>query len=71
MEKKLTLLNECYSCKYKKVVHGDAYIACANPDKKMTGNLHGIRNGWFCYPGLFDPVWKTKECSNFEMKQEL
>jgi len=68
MEKKLTLMNECYSCKHKKVVHKTVLIACANPDKKMTGNLHGIRKGWFCYPGRFDPVWKTKKCSNFEMK---
>ncbi len=32
---------------------------------KMTGDQHGIR-GWFVYPLLFDPVWKTRVCSNFQ-----
>lgn len=32
----------------------------------MTGNRHGIRNGWFFYPMVFDPGWKTKLCSNYK-----
>lgn len=32
----------------------------------MKGNKHGIRNGWFMYPFLFDPVWKEKKCENFD-----
>jgi hypothetical protein len=36
-----------------------------NPDKEMTGDPHGIKKGWFFYPLLFDPTWKTKKCSNF------
>jgi hypothetical protein len=40
----------------------------AKPDPAMTGDAHGIRNGWFIYPMLFDPVWRTKECSNWEKR---
>ena len=62
-----TMQNECYYCRqYKRKIPGDAHITCANPDKEMTGNKHGIKMGWFSYPLKFDPVWKTKNCSNFE-----
>jgi len=57
---------ECWRCKFKREVPGDAHIRCTNPDPDMTGNEHGIRNGWFDYPMLFDPAWKTKLCSNFK-----
>lgn len=60
--------NECYHCKYKQEILGDAHIGCAKPDPKMEGNVHGIRNGWFFYPFCFDPVWKEKKCSNYEEK---
>jgi len=61
-------MNECYLCKYKRDVPGNAHVKCDKPDLFMTGNAHGIRNGWFIYPVLFDPTWKTKECDNFEQK---
>lgn len=35
----------------------------------MEGHPHGIKNGWFFYPILFDPVWKTKECGNYETEK--
>lgn len=56
----------CYDCKNKRSVAGNAHIRCANPDPSMTGHPHGIENGWFHYPALFDPTWMTKECKNFE-----
>lgn len=31
----------------------------------MVGDKHGIVNGWFLYPILFDPIWKEKKCDNF------
>ena len=65
---KLTALNECYQCVHKQNVPGDAHIKCLKPDQEMTGDPHGILNGWFFYPLLFDPVWKTKKCTNFEQK---
>jgi hypothetical protein len=59
---------KCYRCKNKREVPGDYHIQCVNPDPQMTGNPTGIRRGWFCYPLIFDPVWMTKDCSNFEVK---
>jgi len=61
--------DDCYQCVYKQNVPGNTHIKCTNPDPNMTGDAHGITNGWFFYPLLFDPVWKTKECSNFKKKE--
>ncbi len=36
----------------------------------MTGDPHGIKEGWFMYPILFDPTWKTKKCYTFKKKKE-
>jgi hypothetical protein len=33
----------------------------------VTGNPHGIKNGWFNYPYNFDPVW-LETCDGFESK---
>lgn len=60
--------NECYSCVHKTNVPGNCHIRCQRPDPQMTGHAHGIERGWFIYPLLFDPVWKTKPCSNYEEK---
>ena len=62
------MMGECWDCRSKREVPGNAHIACATPDVDMTGNDHGIKNGWFVYPLLFDPVWKTKLCSNYVPK---
>jgi len=32
----------------------------------MTGNETAIKKGWFDYPNNFDPIWKTKKCTNFK-----
>lgn len=61
-------LNECYFCEFKRNIPGDAHIRCVNPDENMRGDPHGIRSGWFFYPINFDPVWKTKKCSNFKLR---
>jgi len=66
MEKERTMSNECYSCKNRREVSGNAHIRCANPDPNMTGHQLGISKGWFIYPSLFDPTWKTKMCNNYE-----
>jgi len=60
------IMSECYSCKHRMTIPGDAHISCAKPDPEMTGNPHGIKNNWFFYPFNFDPIWKTKLCSNYE-----
>jgi len=66
MKDKKNKMNECYMCKHMRSVPRNTHILCAKPDAYMSGNQHGIRKGWFMYPWLFDPVWKTKDCSNFE-----
>lgn len=58
--------NDCFNCKNKKDVPGNAHVQCSRPDSKMTGDHYGISQGWFIYPLLFDPVWMTKKCDNFE-----
>jgi hypothetical protein len=55
----------CYNCINRRNVPGSAHSYCVNPDPDMTGDSHGIRNGWFLYPYNFDPIWKTHECSKF------
>lgn len=58
--------DECWSCKHKRSLDWNTHIRCSKPDRWMTGSRHGIVNGWFTYPIEFDPVWKTKLCSNYE-----
>ena len=63
--KEKTMYNECYSCQNKREVPGNTHIKCVDPDPDMTGHKHGIEKGWYVYPVLFDPVWKTNMCSNY------
>lgn len=62
----MELYKQCYNCKSRRNVPGNEHIACVNPDPEMTGHQHGIREGWFFYPILFDPIWGTKTCSNYD-----
>lgn len=57
-------------CKHAESIPGNTHIKCNKPDHDMTGNKHGIKKGWFIYPLLFDPTWKTKVCSNFESNEK-
>lgn len=63
-----TMMGECYSCKNRRTIPGDCHSSCAKPDPDMTGDEHGKSSGWFSYPYNFDPVWKTKLCSNYEKR---
>lgn len=63
-------ISECYSCIHRREVPGHCHIKCVEPDAMMTGDPHGIRNGWFMYPLLFDPTWKSKLCDNYVARQE-
>ena len=71
MEKARTIANECYSCKHKRSVPGNAHIKCVKPNTDMRGNQHGIKNGWFIYPFLFDPAWKEVMCKNYESCEQV
>ena len=68
---KRDMRNECYHCANKREVPGNAHIKCVKPDADMIGNKHGIINGWFMYPLLFDPVWKETMCKNFENHEQV
>ena len=68
----------CYECKYRGEVPGDAHSCCNHPTVKQNpfkapvalnikGDSTGIRNGWFLWPFNFDPVW-LKSCSGFDAK---
>lgn len=35
----------------------------------VTGDPHGIRQGWFNWPLSFDPVW-LESCEGFEEKPD-
>jgi len=59
----------CYECKYRKNIPGDAHIECTNITCKVEGNEVGIRRGWFHYPYNFDPVWLIN-CDGFENEIE-
>lgn len=65
------IMTECYSCTHKKEVPGNCHIKCNKPDKNMVGDSHGIKNGWFYYPFLFDPVWKKKLCENYQNHEAI
>ena len=58
--------NNCWECKNRRDVPGNSRIKCVDPDADMTADPHGIRNGWFMYPLLFDPTWMTSKCKNFK-----
>lgn len=35
----------------------------------IKGNFHGIKNGWFCWPVNFDPIW-LENCNGFKPLEE-
>lgn len=64
----ITKNSNCYDCAYKRAVPGNCHIQCTNPDPEMKGVPHGVKNGWFIYPSLFDPTWMAVECNNFKAR---
>jgi len=57
----------CYKCKHRKPIIGDAHSQCENIHANAKGNRYGIQNGWFFWPLNFDPVWLIS-CDGFEEK---
>lgn len=52
---------DCYKCKYRGNLPGDAHSCCKHPN--------GIKNGWFFWPLNFDPVW-LENCDGFTAKKK-
>jgi len=71
MGMKRDIRNECYHCDHRREVPGNAHIKCVKPDADMVGNQHGIQNGWFFYPLLFDPTWKEVMCKNYQHHESV
>ena len=65
------IVNNCRGCAHMRTILGNCHIRCVNPDPDMTGSDHGIRNGWFAYPWIFDPIWMESKCKNFEPKKSF
>lgn len=57
----------CYECKHRRDLSGNAHSVCTNPLALVTGDAHGIANGWFFHPYNFDPIWLAS-CEGFEDK---
>ena len=55
---------KCYNCIHRRKLVGDAHSACNNVLADVTGNKHGIKNGWFQWPFNFDPIW-LESCDGF------
>ena len=63
---------DCYKCKYRGEVPGDAHSSCRHPkagECNIQGNQHGIKSGWFMWPFNFDPVW-LENCDGFKEKED-
>ena len=56
---------DCYKCKFRGELVGNAHSQCSNLKATVVGNKHGIENGWFFWPFNFDPVW-LESCDGFE-----
>jgi len=57
----------CYECKWRHDLPGDAHSGCGNNRAHVQGHPHGLRMGWFFWPYNFDPTW-LESCDGFEAK---
>lgn len=60
---------DCYACKYRRNVPGDAHSSCINIQADVDGDLYGIQGGWFLWPINFDPNWLVN-CNGFEQREK-
>jgi len=63
--KKEEIKPNCYKCKYRGTIPGDAHSTCSNTRANVEGDDYGKRSGWFNYPLNFDPTWLIK-CDGFK-----
>lgn len=55
---------DCYDCKGRGEVPGDAHSSCSQRQARVEGHAVGIRGGWFHWPWNFDPTWLVS-CDSF------
>jgi hypothetical protein len=58
---------DCYNCKFRRDIPGDAHSCCSNSKAKVKGDSYGKGQGWFLWPFNFDPTW-LESCNGFEKK---
>lgn len=62
---------DCYKCKYRKPLDGNAHSKCTNKKGTKTlrieANVVGVKNGWFYFPHNYDPIW-LENCEGFRAK---
>lgn len=73
-EAKYNKMNECYFCKQKYNIPGNAHIGCRKFGADNIFNNYGVANGWVInIPSLgiscFDPIWKETFCTQFEEQE--
>lgn len=59
----------CYECKHRSPIPGDAHSGCSNRNATVRGHDHGITHGWFYWPLNFDPVWLVS-CDGFAPQEQ-
>jgi hypothetical protein len=58
---------ECWTCVHRMSLPGsNGRIRCLQPDSQMTGDPIAMRGKGFLYPLVFDPLFKTRLCRNYE-----
>jgi hypothetical protein len=59
----------CYNCKYRHDLPGDAHSGCHNKTAKTSFHAHGLKMGWAFWPYNFDPTWLLS-CDGFDTGEE-
>ena len=72
--KEMTKHNQCYFCKFRATIPGDAHTRCTHNFFESglphpQGDPHGRRNGWWFFPLNFDPVWHKSMCEAWKSKK--
>ena len=60
---------DCYKCSHRRELPGSCHSRCNNHKAKVSGNITGIRCGWFMWPLNFDPTW-LEICDGFTTDEE-
>ena len=56
---------KCETCLYKKGIPGNTHIECTGQKVNIFGvSDHGVKQGWFVFPIIYDPVW-AEECDGY------
>lgn len=59
---------DCFKCKHKREIPGDAHIQCVYPWRTSNINPPAAKQTqWYImFPYNFDPVWQTESCKGYD-----